>query len=99
MVQKYQEIYPFEHSESSKHRDKDMYFDPDEQFTQLANEFNIRYDPTFNPVSDNQDMLTSNNDEVQTELSFDAFPGVSVPLPQNKSHTYTNLKKKKKDKR
>ncbi|RCI07008.1 hypothetical protein CU098_005951, partial [Rhizopus stolonifer] len=73
----YQEIYPFEHSESSKHRDKDMYFDPDEQFTQLANEFNIRYDPTFNPVSDNQDMLTSNNDEVQTELSFDAFPGIN----------------------
>ncbi|KAI9272037.1 hypothetical protein BY458DRAFT_455724 [Sporodiniella umbellata] len=81
----YQGIYSFEGSDPSKHQDKSMYFDPDEQFTQLANEFNIRYDSAFDQPShdafssvvSNENLLSANND-VRDELSFDAFHGVSV---------------------
>lgn len=77
-------MYSFESSsDQPEQEDKAIYFvHPQEQLTQLANEFNIRYSPTFDPASQNtfsvnQDLLQTNNNAQYELPSFHAFHGVS----------------------
>ncbi|KAG1171261.1 hypothetical protein G6F70_005088 [Rhizopus microsporus] len=84
----YQQIYSFEHSSGQTEQDgKPIYFDcqqQDEHFSQLANEFTIRYPTTFDQHTHNtfdptscQDLMQDNNNnnnnnrnELQTFNSF-----------------------------